>query len=163
PEAPLRIECYDISHIMGTEIVGSMVVMEDGLAKRSDYRRFKVRTLEGQDDFAAMGEVLTRRFTNYLRERDEGVHAGKRFSYPPPRGGGKPTPPPPPAPPPARGPPRRTRLLKEFGSLKRIRALSEEELVALPWLPAPVAANVYAHLHGPGDRRPRSGVSSLKE
>src|SRR4030095_11802969 len=83
PEAPLRIECFDISHIQGTEIVASMVVMEDGIAKRSDYRRFKVKTLEGQDDFASMEEVLTRRFRNYLRERDEGAHAGKRFAYPP--------------------------------------------------------------------------------
>src|SRR3954469_25712148 len=83
PEAPLRIECFDISHIQGSEIVGSMVVMEDGLPKRSDYRRFKVRTLDGQDDFASMEEVLTRRFRNYLRERDEGAQAGKRFSYPP--------------------------------------------------------------------------------
>ena len=83
PEAPLRIECFDISHIQGTEIVASMVVMEDGLPKRSDYRRFKVKTLDGQDDFASMEEVLTRRFRNYLRERDEGAHAGKRFAYPP--------------------------------------------------------------------------------
>src|SRR5262249_45055605 len=65
------------------EIVGSMVVMEDGLPKRSDYRRFKVRHQEGQDDFAAMEEVLTRRFRRYLDERDEGARAGKRFSYPP--------------------------------------------------------------------------------
>ena len=83
PEAPLRIECFDISHIQGTEIVASMVVMEDGIAKRSDYRRFKVKTLDNQDDFASMEEVLTRRFRNYLRERDEGAHAGKRFAYPP--------------------------------------------------------------------------------
>ena len=83
PEAPLRIECFDISHIQGTDIVASMVVMEDGIAKRSDYRRFKVKTLDNQDDFASMEEVLTRRFRNYLRERDEGAHAGKRFSYPP--------------------------------------------------------------------------------
>jgi excinuclease ABC subunit C len=83
PEAPLRIECFDISHIQGTEIVASMVVMEDGIAKRSDYRRFKVKTLDQQDDFASMEEVLTRRFRNYLRERDEGAQAGKRFSYPP--------------------------------------------------------------------------------
>ena len=83
PEAPLRIECFDISHIQGTEIVASMVVMEDGLPKRSDYRRFKVKTLDNQDDFASMEEVLTRRFRNYLRERDEGAHAGKRFAYPP--------------------------------------------------------------------------------
>ena len=60
-----------------------MVVMEDGLPKRNDYRRFKVKTLDGQDDFASMEEVLTRRFRNYLRERDEGAHAGKRFAYPP--------------------------------------------------------------------------------
>ena len=83
PEAPLRIECFDISNLQGTEIVASMVVMEDGLAKRSDYRRFKVKTLDNQDDFASMEEVLTRRFRNYLRERDEGAHAGKRFAYPP--------------------------------------------------------------------------------
>ena len=83
PEAPLRIECFDISHIQGTNIVASMVVMEDGIAKRSDYRRFKVKTLDNQDDFASMDEVLTRRFRNYLRERDEGAHAGKRFAYPP--------------------------------------------------------------------------------
>src|SRR4030095_13305978 len=66
-----------------TEIVGSMVVMEDGLPKRSDYRRFKVRQQEGQDDFAAMEEVLTRRFRRYLDERDEGARSGKRFAYPP--------------------------------------------------------------------------------
>ena len=83
PEAPLRIECFDISNLQGTEIVGSMVVMEDGMPKRSDYRRFKVRGLDGQDDFASMEDVLTRRFRNYLRERDEGAHTGKRFSYPP--------------------------------------------------------------------------------
>src|SRR4029077_11943357 len=83
PEAPLRIECFDISHTQGTEIVASMVVMEDGLPKRSDYRRFKIKTLAGQDAFAAMEEGLNRRFRNYLRERDEGAQAGKRFSYPP--------------------------------------------------------------------------------
>ncbi len=60
-----------------------MVVMEDGLPKRADYRRFKVRGLDGQDDFAAMEDVLTRRFRNYLRERDEGARSGKRFAYPP--------------------------------------------------------------------------------
>ncbi len=57
--------------------------MEDGLPKRSDYRRFKVRHQDGQDDFASMEEVLTRRFRRYLDERDEGARAGKRFSYPP--------------------------------------------------------------------------------
>ncbi len=62
-EAPLRIECYDMSHLQGTDYVGSMVVFEDGLAKRSDYRRFKVKTVRGNDDYAAMEEVLTRRLT----------------------------------------------------------------------------------------------------
>ena len=60
-----------------------MVVLEDGLAKRSDYRHFKVRHQDGQDDFAAMEEVLTRRFRRYLDERDQGARAGKRFAYPP--------------------------------------------------------------------------------
>ncbi len=84
PEAPLRIECYDMSHIQGTDYVGSMVVMEDGLPKKSDYRRFKVRTVGGNDDFAAMEEVLTRRLTAYLDERalPVGERSGK-FSYPP--------------------------------------------------------------------------------
>jgi excinuclease ABC subunit C len=86
PEAPLRIECYDMSHIQGTDYVGSMVVMEDGLAKKNDYRRFKVRTVAGNDDFAAMEEVLTRRLTALVRERDEAFDETKRpkkFSYPP--------------------------------------------------------------------------------
>ena len=84
PEAPLRIECYDMSHIQGTDYVGSMVVMEDGLPKKSDYRRFKVRTVGGNDDFAAMEEVLTRRLTAYIDERSlpVGERSGK-FSYPP--------------------------------------------------------------------------------
>ncbi|MGA2529376.1 MAG: excinuclease ABC subunit UvrC [Acidimicrobiales bacterium] len=60
-EAPLRIECYDMSHIQGTDYVGSMVVLEDGLPKRSDYRRFKVSAVQGNDDYGAMYEVLTRR------------------------------------------------------------------------------------------------------
>jgi excinuclease ABC subunit C len=59
---PLRIECFDISNIQGTEIVGSMVVFEDGVARKSDYRKFTVRGQTGQDDFAAMGEVVSRRF-----------------------------------------------------------------------------------------------------
>ena len=62
-EAPLRIECFDMSHLQGTDYVGSMVVLEDGLVKRSDYRRFKVKTVKGNDDYAAMEEVLTRRLT----------------------------------------------------------------------------------------------------
>ena len=84
PEAPLRIECYDMSHIQGTDYVGSMVVLEDGLPRKSEYRRFKVREVPGNDDFAAMEEVLTRRLTNYLEERSRplGERPG-RFAYPP--------------------------------------------------------------------------------
>ncbi len=84
PEAPLRIECYDMSHLQGTDYVGSMVVMEDGLARPSEYRRFKVRTVEGNDDFASMGEVLTRRLTAYLTDREKPLEdRRRRFAYPP--------------------------------------------------------------------------------
>ncbi|RJF44805.1 excinuclease ABC subunit UvrC [Actinomyces sp. 2119] len=72
PEAPLRIECYDVSHTQGTYQVGSMVVFEDGAPRKSDYRRFTVRGSNGEgaaDDTAAMGEVLTRRFRRLLAER----------------------------------------------------------------------------------------------
>jgi excinuclease ABC subunit C len=84
PEAPLRIECYDMSHIQGSDYVGSMVVMEDALPKKSEYRRFKIKDVPGNDDFAAMREVLTRRLTAYLVERREapGERRG-RFQYPP--------------------------------------------------------------------------------
>ena len=61
-EPPLRIECFDVSNLQGTQIVASMVVFEDGLPRKSDYRRFVVRGLEGQSDVGAMREVLTRRF-----------------------------------------------------------------------------------------------------
>jgi excinuclease ABC subunit C len=84
PEAPLRIECFDMSHIQGSDYVGSMVVVEDGLPKKSDYRRFKIRSGQGNDDFAAMEEVLTRRFTAYLEDAGKPVaERGGRFSYPP--------------------------------------------------------------------------------
>ncbi len=84
PEAPLRIECYDMSHIQGTDYVGSMVVLEDGLPKKSEYRRFKIRGDQGNDDFAAMEQVLTRRFTAYLEERALPMAEREgRFSYPP--------------------------------------------------------------------------------
>ena len=88
PEAPLRIECFDMSHIQGTDYVGSMVVVTDGLADKREYRRFKVRTVGGQtigdsDDFAAMHEVLTRRFTNYLEDRNKPIDERGRFQYPP--------------------------------------------------------------------------------
>jgi excinuclease ABC subunit C len=239
PEAPLRIECFDISHIQGTEIVASMVVMEDGLPKRSDYRRFKVKTLTNQDDFASMEEVLTRRFRNYLRERDEGAHAGKRFAYPPNLlvvDGGKgqlnvatrvleelgledicavglakrfeevykPGMSDPIRIPrdsealyllqqvrdeahrfaityhrklrdkqltrsvlddvPGLGPTRRKRLLKEFGSVKRLREQPVETFVELTWLPDRVARDLYEHLHGgapTGGRRSPGGLPSL--
>ena len=222
PEAPLRIECYDISNLQGTEIVASMVVMEDGLPKRSDYRRFKMRHQDGQDDFASMEEVLSRRFKRFLAERDEGFREGKRFAYPPNLvliDGGKgqlgaavrviddlgisgvavaslakkfeevylPGESEPVRIPrdsealyllqqvrdeahrfaityhrqlrdkkmtksvlddvPGLGPVRRARLLKEFGSVKRLREVSEDDLVALSWLPEPVARAVFAQLH----------------
>jgi excinuclease ABC subunit C len=84
PESPLRIECYDMSHLQGTDYVGSMVVMEDGLPRPQEYRRFKIRTVEQNDDFAAMGEVLTRRLTAYLAERSKPLDERKRrFAYPP--------------------------------------------------------------------------------
>jgi excinuclease ABC subunit C len=240
-ELPRRIECFDISHIQGTEIVASMVVMEDGLPKRSDYRRFKVKSLTNQDDFAAMEEVLTRRFRNYLRERDEGAHAGKRFAYPPNLlvvDGGKgqlgvavrvleelgledicvaslakkfeevylPGRSDPVRIPrdsealyllqqvrdeahrfaityhrqlrgkkmtvsvldgvPGLGPGRKQRLLREVGSVKKLRELSEDELLARTWLPDPVGKAVFSRLHGldtPERARPRSGGATMDE
>jgi excinuclease ABC subunit C len=71
PSAPLRIECYDISNLQGTEVVASMVVFEDGLARKSEYRRFVIRGVEGQNDVASMHEVITRRFRRLLDERIE--------------------------------------------------------------------------------------------
>ena len=83
PEAPLRIECYDMSHLQGTDYVGSMVVFEDGLPKKSEYRRFKLKGVDGNDDFAAMEEVLTRRLTAYLAERRRaGVRARGQVPVP---------------------------------------------------------------------------------
>ena len=70
-EAPLRIECYDVSHIQGSNVVASMVVAEDGLARKGEYRRFSIKTVEGQDDVRSIYEVITRRFKRYLAERDE--------------------------------------------------------------------------------------------
>jgi excinuclease ABC subunit C len=233
PEAPLRIECFDISNLQGTEIVASMTVLEDGLPKRSDYRHFKVRH-EGQDDFAAMEEVLGRRFRRYLEERDEGARAGRRFAYPPNLlviDGGKgqlnvavrvleelgledicvvglakrfeevykPGSADPVRIPrdsealyllqqvrdeahrfaityhrkrrdklmtrsvlddvPGLGPTRRKRLLKEFGSVKRMREQTVETFEALSWLPDRVARDLYDHLHGgPATIAPRRGT-----
>jgi excinuclease ABC subunit C len=83
-EAPLRIECFDISNTGPSEAVGSMVVFEDGLPKRSDYRRFSIKWGVGQDDVANMGEVVRRRFTRYLSEGTKPVDpAHQRFAYPP--------------------------------------------------------------------------------
>lgn len=81
-DPPLRIEAYDISNIGPESKVGSMVVFEDGLPKGSDYRRFEIKDVPGQDDFASMEEMLRRRFTRYLREIDEPVRK-RRFAYPP--------------------------------------------------------------------------------
>lgn len=66
---PLRIECFDISHLQGDDVVASMVVFEDGLARKSEYRRFQIRSFEGQDDVRAMHEVIHRRFKRYLQEK----------------------------------------------------------------------------------------------
>ena len=95
PQAPLRIEAYDISNLGPTDTVGSMVVFEDGLPKRSDYRRFEIKGVPGQDDFASMEEMLGRRFARLRAGADggdgrqggttgdEGSVRRRRFSYPP--------------------------------------------------------------------------------
>ncbi|WP_109508586.1 excinuclease ABC subunit UvrC [Nocardioides speluncae] len=68
-EVPLRIECFDVSNLQGTEVVASMVVFEDGLARKSEYRRFVIKGVDGQNDVASMHEVITRRFRRMLDER----------------------------------------------------------------------------------------------
>ena len=222
-ESPLRIECYDMSHIQGTDYVGSMVVVEDGLAKKSEYRRFKIKTVDGNNDFAAMAEVLERRLTAYLADQRKPIDERGKFSYPPNLivvdGGkgqlsssvevleqlgladdipivslakqfeevyvpGRSAP--------IRiprqsealyllqrlrdeshrfaityhrqlrgkrmtksaldgiaglGPARKARLLKEFGTVKAVKAASEDDLIALSWLPNAVARNVWNQLH----------------
>jgi excinuclease ABC subunit C len=100
-QAPLRIECYDVSNLQGTNVVASMVVFEDGLARKSEYRRFSIKTIEGQDDVRSIHEVISRRFKRYLEAsektgeldamgEDEGhqpidPETGKprKFAYPP--------------------------------------------------------------------------------
>ena len=92
-EAPLRIECYDVSNLQGNEVVASMVVFEDGLARKSEYRRFAIRGVTGQDDVASINEVIYRRFRRYLDEGlaegevaaavDETTGKPKKFAYPP--------------------------------------------------------------------------------
>ncbi|MGW1748285.1 excinuclease ABC subunit UvrC [Streptomyces sp. NPDC002092] len=94
--APLRIECYDISHLQGDDVVASMVVFEDGLQRKSEYRRFQIKGFEGQDDVRSMHEVINRRFRRYLAEKEKtGEWADgentlteedgrpKKFAYPP--------------------------------------------------------------------------------
>ncbi|KRE92576.1 excinuclease ABC subunit C [Nocardioides sp. Soil774] len=71
-EVPLRIECYDVSNLQGTEVVASMVVFEDGLSRKSEYRRFVIRGVDGQNDVASMHEVITRRFKRLLDEQARG-------------------------------------------------------------------------------------------
>jgi excinuclease ABC subunit C len=78
PELPKRIECFDISHIQGAETVASMVVWEDGRMNKAAYRKFIIRTVEGVDDFAAMREVITRR---YKRVCEDGAQAGNRQQF----------------------------------------------------------------------------------
>ncbi|HET7245369.1 MAG TPA: excinuclease ABC subunit UvrC [Streptosporangiaceae bacterium] len=69
-EAPLRIECYDVSNLQGTNVVASAVVFEDGLARKSEYRRFSIKGIGGEGDVASIHEVITRRFRRYLEERE---------------------------------------------------------------------------------------------
>jgi excinuclease ABC subunit C len=71
PDLPKRIECFDISHIQGAETVASMVVWEDGQMKKSDYRKFIIRTVEGVDDFASMREVITRRYKRVISDKQK--------------------------------------------------------------------------------------------
>ncbi len=106
-DAPLRIECYDVSNLQGTHVVASMVVFEDGLVRKSEYRRFAIKGTDGTDDISSIHEVITRRFRRYLAEREktgeldtlgdpdpeeqdqdlpaerDGLDAPKKFAYPP--------------------------------------------------------------------------------
>ena len=105
-DAPLRIECYDVSNLQGTHVVASMVVFEDGLARKSEYRRFAIKGTDGTDDISSIHEVIARRFRRYLAEREKtgeldtlgdpeagedsgseaeraDVTAQKKFAYPP--------------------------------------------------------------------------------
>ena len=231
PEAPLRIECFDISNTGASEAVGSMVVFEDGLPKRSDYRRFAIKWTSGPDDVAMMGEVIRRRFTRFLDDRSNGSEKSRRFAYPPNLvviDGGKgqlnrasevmdelgisgvtvvslakrmeevfvPGRPDPIVIPrgtdalyllqqirdeahrfaltyhrlkrgkkmtrsaldgiPGLGETRKKQLLKTFGSVKKMREASLEDLQAVPRLPKDVAAAVYDSLHGQASGRQAS-------
>ncbi|MEC7153402.1 MAG: excinuclease ABC subunit UvrC [Actinomycetota bacterium] len=83
PNSPLRIECYDMSHLQGSNYVGSMVVMEDAILKKKDYRKFKIKSIDGNDDYAAMAEVVRRRLMNLLKEENGQNNDASSFSYPP--------------------------------------------------------------------------------
>ena len=83
PNSPLRIECYDMSHLQGSNYVGSMVVMEDAILKKKDYRKFKIKSIDGNDDYAAMAEVVRRRLMNLLKEESDQSTDASSFSYPP--------------------------------------------------------------------------------
>ncbi|MFI5707232.1 excinuclease ABC subunit UvrC [Kribbella sp. NPDC051620] len=97
PEVPLRMECYDVSNLQGTEVVASMVVFEDGLPRKSEYRRFVIKGVDGQNDVASIAEVLTRRFKRMLEDRagipdgedptayliDPDTGRAKKFAYTP--------------------------------------------------------------------------------
>jgi excinuclease ABC subunit C len=97
-EAPLRIECFDVSNLQGTSVVASMVVFEDGLARKSEYRTFAVKGVEGQDDVASIFEVIRRRFARHVADSEDDAPADgspaaaftdsatgrpRRFAYPP--------------------------------------------------------------------------------
>ncbi len=240
PLFPLRIECYDMSHLGGSNYVGSMVVMEDGLPKRSDYRRFKVN-VDHNDDFGAMYEVLTRRLARLAEEADEIVDSQGRltkFSYPPSLivvdGGkgqlsvahkalveagldqeiplvslakkfeevyvvGQSEPVRIPRTSPSLfllqqirdeahrfaityhrslrdkamthsildevrglGPMRKKKLLAQFGSLKKIREATREELSELSWLPSEVGESVYDVIHGDIARAKNASVGTAQ-
>ncbi|HEX2049907.1 MAG TPA: excinuclease ABC subunit UvrC [Actinomycetota bacterium] len=233
PDAPLRIECFDISNTGPTEAVGSMVVFEDGLPKRSDYRRFAIKYTTGPDDVAMMGEVIRRRFARAAEERDASDGRARRFAYQPNLvviDGGKgqlrraaevidelgvdgvtvvslakrmeevfvPGRPDPIVIPrgadalyllqhirdeahrfalayhrlrrgrsmtrsvldgvPGLGDVRRKKLLRAFGSVKRMRAASVDELAAVPGVPRAVAEAVHDALHRPAPDAPRAGA-----
>lgn len=95
PQAPLRIECIDISHVQGTNVVASLVVFEDGLPRKSEYRKFRIATVQGSDDVGAIAEVVRRRMQRYLQESallssgqpgsriDPTTGKALKFAYPP--------------------------------------------------------------------------------
>jgi excinuclease ABC subunit C len=78
PKQPRRVECYDISNLQGTHTVGSMVVFQDAAPLRQDYRHFRIKTVLGSDDYAAMGEVLRRRFQRLAAFRSSGAEVGRK-------------------------------------------------------------------------------------